>query len=202
MKILAKEHDVFHNYAYQYGIDEKIVLNLMQKPADFRGNKEQIFSPAMIAYGTNKWNQSTYLFFNNEIFTIKGNEGLYIQETTGYRLIGYRSYSVISKDTAPQWLCEYAKKIQTPIFYFRLTDKELDISKPWEYSIGLTVQDHIPFSKLEGFYTVYSAENVYRFVYNFLIECSKDKDIPTTIPDAIKIQQHGFDTKWSFKKRK
>ena len=209
MKILSKQFESFHQYQYILGIDPAISLDMINPIPGFSALKQNVFPPnARSSIGRN----TVFGYILGSFYEIFGNS---------YE----NSYSMSYIGESPQFLKDIAKKNHKPIFFFQIVAE----SESWYVNLGLMPFDQIlefrgfkfiPLNNLvrpvytydrvgrkildhvKPFNEIYNDLDFYNDCYNFLIECSQDKETTVEVDNKTKIQQQGFDLKTSFRKMK
>lgn len=202
MKIISQFQDYYDFYSNVYGVDHKIVFNRRKKLKSCFFSKKRLFFPFVYRFIC-----FHYLIVCGKCYFIKRGTNFPFSKDT---VISFEEskpffFSFINSiypdaifEKESQELIEISKEIKSPLF--KVTDMSWDKSK---HLYCYHVDSQIPSLQELGFSKFQSPEEVYQNVSYFLaniLNPSPDLSPPVSISDdRVKIIEHGFDLKTSFR---
>ena len=202
MIIISSFKDYYDYLTHLYGVDEKIIFNRKKKLKTFFLSKKRLFLP---------FNQYQTFFH----YLIVCGKCYFIRRGTCNPPL---KDSVILAEDAKKIFSSFIPSIYPEAVFERETQELIQISKEIESPIFKVtwvswnkqkhlycyeVDSNIPCLEQLGFSKIQSPEEVYQNVSYFLtniLNPSPDLNPPVTIQDdKIKILEHGFDLKTSFR---
>jgi hypothetical protein len=214
MKIIGKHKDYFDHLVYQYGVDEKLIL-------DRRGIgefKEDYINKVVGYYtGTTIKRDNAHEFPRSGLYT----EGITSREVTEYLVVNGRGYPLISKYfglnafggylLATEFNCVVHKKYVYRTIYQHgtLLEEFINISKQLNRHAFIIGYRHGDYWAVVGDYknlaeiglsSIISPQEMYLQTVDFVSEhLTKKVEVEVIQDNKQKIVSHGFDLKTSFR---